>query len=601
MKTILIKEARLAVNIKDWNKGTISALKKLFTKDNPKFFMNRAMGFGNWNTPEKIKSWEQDEDWLLLPREASEIIFKFLTERKIKIVKQIDKTIILEPCNFELKFPLYPYQTETVDKLIESGTGGVLRGPPGSGKTNILLGYIAQLKQPTLVVVHSGTLLRQWRERVIEWLGIIPGNIGDGKKDVIRPITIAMQQTLWKRSNAPWLNEFGALIGDECLKMGAPILMADGTEKPIESIQVGERVAFGGLVIGKMNRFYKGDLYELNKCFYTPNHPIKSNFNQWIPISKLKNDDYIYRFKWPDTFGFQYRAKPILKNQDTVVFNLETENHVYIAGNIHVHNCHKWGAKTFNHISTFFPARYRVGASADEKRKDRMEHLIYETFGKVVHEIEKSELESLGRLVPVRIEPVKTNYVNQNYLESIEMEIIPDWGGMISDLVLDEERNKIILEQILKVLDKNKTNRILMLTNLIKSVDYWIDTLEHLQIPIGKMIGGQANKNELETAIIDLKKGNIRIAIATSVADEGLDIPPLTHVFLICPVHKNPKRMVQMMGRAARKYGNKKEGVCIYFWDQDMFPIKRTDDLESRHLAKQKIFIRKLKSLGSEK
>lgn len=288
------------------------------------------------------------------------------------------------------------------------------------------------------------------------------------------------------------------------------------------------------------------------------------------------------------------------EEKKTNVFNLETENGVYVAGNILVHNCHRWGAKTFTDIGTFFPAKHRVGFSADERRKDGMHHLIYETFGKVIHRIEKSELESIGRLVPVKLEIIQTDYIDREYLDFIDNDMMPDWISLIDNMSLDESRNEIILQNVIRVLKQNTSNRILILTELIKSVDYWVDTLRSLNIKVGKMIGGPPNREELETSILDLKQGNVRVGVGTKVADEGLDIPPLTHVFLICPIHKHPKRMIQMMGRTARRYKNKAKGVCVYFWDCNMFPPKQRDESERQHKQKQKAFIRMLKRLESK-
>ena len=47
----------------------------------------------------------------------------------------------------------------------------------------------------------------------------------------------------------------------------------------------------------------------------------------------------------------------------------------------------KFAARTFQESINDFPALYRVGGSANERRKDGMEGLTYDTFGKVFHHI----------------------------------------------------------------------------------------------------------------------------------------------------------------------------------------------------------------------
>ncbi len=44
-----------------------------------------------------------------------------------------------------------------------------------------------------------------------------------------------------------------------------------------------------------------------------------------------------------------------------------------------------FGAKTFYEVIDPWPAKYRIGVSADERRKDRKEFLIHHQFGEVVH------------------------------------------------------------------------------------------------------------------------------------------------------------------------------------------------------------------------
>jgi superfamily II DNA or RNA helicase len=106
------------------------------------------------------------------------------------------------------------------------------------------------------------------------------------------------------------------------------------------------------------------------------------------------------------------------------------------------------------------------------------------------------------------------------------------------------------------------------------------EILEECGVKSGKMIGGPGNQEELEITKAGLLDGDIRVGVGTKVADEGLDIPSLTHIFLTCPVHTHPKRMEQMAGRAARPYQDKKFGIVYYFWDQNIWPFVREEDNE---------------------
>ena len=58
-----------------------------------------------------------------------------------------------------------------VDNFVEKGGyGGILRAPPGFGKTVVSCAIMAKLGVPTLVVVHKEFLVNQWKERIEQFL-----------------------------------------------------------------------------------------------------------------------------------------------------------------------------------------------------------------------------------------------------------------------------------------------------------------------------------------------------------------------------------------------------------------------------------------------
>jgi superfamily II DNA or RNA helicase len=56
---------------------------------------------------------------------------------------------------------------------------------------------MARRRQPALILVHNKELLRQWRQRIEQFLGVEAGQAGDGVFD-IRPITVAIVNTAKK-------------------------------------------------------------------------------------------------------------------------------------------------------------------------------------------------------------------------------------------------------------------------------------------------------------------------------------------------------------------------------------------------------------------
>jgi superfamily II DNA or RNA helicase len=95
----------------------------------------------------------------------------------------------------------------------------------GAGKSVIGCAFIARLRKPTIIVVHTLELFKQWEDMVREHLNF-PGKIGKigGGTKTLGNITIAMIQTLVKLSTKEWSeiqSKFEIFIGDESHHFGA--------------------------------------------------------------------------------------------------------------------------------------------------------------------------------------------------------------------------------------------------------------------------------------------------------------------------------------------------------------------------------------------
>jgi len=105
----------------------------------------------------------------------------------------IDKTTsFAPPKSFELKFKgvLENYQKEAAEALAKY-PNGVLEAGTGSGKTVLGCYMIAYRQQPTLIIVHSALLVKQWEKEIKRFLGFKCGIIGDNKFE-LKPITVAI-------------------------------------------------------------------------------------------------------------------------------------------------------------------------------------------------------------------------------------------------------------------------------------------------------------------------------------------------------------------------------------------------------------------------
>jgi superfamily II DNA or RNA helicase len=115
-----------------------------------------------------------------------------------------------------------PYQDDALAAWLAAGGRGVVVLPTGAGKTVLALMAIARLGLRTLVVVPTIELLYQWRNAVVERLGVPKskvGVVGDGRRE-LRPVTIITYASA-SMPDAP-IGGVGLLICDEAHHLPSP-------------------------------------------------------------------------------------------------------------------------------------------------------------------------------------------------------------------------------------------------------------------------------------------------------------------------------------------------------------------------------------------
>ena len=142
-----------------------------------------------------------------------------------------DDVTIKSGDNIDIEFngDLRDFQKPIVKKYVDhvgSSGGGLLEVPCGRGKTVMGLKIISLLKKKTLIIVHKEFLLRQWIERIQQFLpnarvGRIQGEILDIQdKDIV----IGMLQSLSMKDYPNSIfSSFGFTLIDECHHIGAEV------------------------------------------------------------------------------------------------------------------------------------------------------------------------------------------------------------------------------------------------------------------------------------------------------------------------------------------------------------------------------------------
>uniref|UniRef100_A0A6C0DZ69 Helicase ATP-binding domain-containing protein n=1 Tax=viral metagenome TaxID=1070528 RepID=A0A6C0DZ69_9ZZZZ len=184
-------------------------------------------------------------------KEATFEIYKYSDDRTQIIVPRyygiqrygIPDNITFEPEETVLEFKkeLKETQKEVIDKCIKymkTNGGGLLSVPCGFGKTVCALYIASKLGYKTLIVVNRSSLLKQWVDRIKEFMNIDEKNIGIIRQQIIRidnkDIVVGMLATMARRELTEFYKQFGLVIFDEahflCCKSYSKALLQIGAK-----------------------------------------------------------------------------------------------------------------------------------------------------------------------------------------------------------------------------------------------------------------------------------------------------------------------------------------------------------------------------------
>jgi superfamily II DNA or RNA helicase len=204
------------LTITETSRGLLSDVRKRLTLENPAWLENEKMGRWQGQTPEILRFYQETPSGLIIPRGFIRQLIG-MAQRYGEDFQVEDHRRILPQIEFTFTGKLRSFQGQSVNVML-SRDSGTLAAPTGSGKTVIALAMIAERRQPTLIITHTKELLNQWADRIGQFLGIPPGEIGQvggGKKLIGRRITLALVQSLYKCASEV-CPHIGFLIIDEC-------------------------------------------------------------------------------------------------------------------------------------------------------------------------------------------------------------------------------------------------------------------------------------------------------------------------------------------------------------------------------------------------
>lgn len=229
----------------------------------------------------------------------------------------------------------------------------------------------------------------------------------------------------------------------------------------------------------------------------------------------------------------------------------------------------RFAAKTFFASIDPFPARYRIGISADESRKDRKEFLIYDQFGAVAYDVPRTDLVEKNLIHDVEIRVVPTKFASDSH---------GDFNKLLEEMQHSEHRNGLV-ETIVKR-EVARGEQVMVFSHRVDHVRSLEQRFTSLGFPSGTMIGGPDNEEVTNATKARLASRELLVGVGTVQAiGTGLDIPRISVGVLSTPLASNRQQLGQVRGRMCRIAEGKQGARLYYLWDRNYYGLKHLENL----------------------
>lgn len=219
----------------------VNKLKRLAAFSNPEFYRAQAMRRSVHLIPRILYFGEDVGNSLGLPRGCQQKVLEVLDSIGVQLGWE-DARCVGHPIKVEFRGVLREEQLAASDEMLKHDAG-VLVAHTSFGKTVVAAHLISQRKVSTLVLVSRAALLKQWQDRLMEFLDIdeqlpdlftpsgrksnkkrsIVGQIGGGCKLPSGFVDIAVLPSLFQKGEiagekhvADLVQNYGMIICDEC-------------------------------------------------------------------------------------------------------------------------------------------------------------------------------------------------------------------------------------------------------------------------------------------------------------------------------------------------------------------------------------------------
>lgn len=216
-----------------------------------------------------------------------------------------------------------------------------------------------------------------------------------------------------------------------------------------------------------------------------------------------------------------------------------------------VDEAHHTPARTFTEVlARLNPAR-RYGFTATPDRSDGLTALLHWWLGPVIERIERDQLEAAG----LTMRPKLVAHPLRSFFYDFDADEPGDYVRMMKALVEDKDR----LHEVARIIQSGwATGYHLVLCQYVELCNALADLW--FREPHVALFHGKLTKHERQLAMEAVQSHQTRVLIATTIADEGLDLPWFDTCWLVTPTRSKAKAE-QRAGRVCRSAPDKRQPV----------------------------------------
>lgn len=261
--------------------------------------------------------------------------------------------------------------------------------------------------------------------------------------------------------------------------------------------------------------------------------------------------------------------------------------------------CHHIAAPAFR-LALAQNNGWRWGLSATPNRADELQTDVFELIGPIVHVVERDALVNAGQLAKAKViihSPNEPGELEQEITKLAMKEFETRCRRFRFNTSDQEQKNRCVWQfaNEIGIATNQKRNDHIVELGIKHSDDSTliiIGKIEHgdalcERIPNSLVVHSKLGAKRRREAIAAFGAGNLKCMIATSLADEGLDVPR-ANVLILAAAGRSAAKAEQRTGRVLRAFHDKTHGTIHDFNDQQHYFLK----------AQSKQRIRLYESLG---